>query len=57
MLAPAQPAPTIERLDGCDTLGTDVTEGLTRTFKELPPKYFYDARGSELFDRITALPE
>jgi L-histidine Nalpha-methyltransferase len=57
MLAPSRPAPTIERLDDCDTLVADVTEGLTSTPKELPPKYFYDSRGSELFDRITALPE
>ncbi len=35
----------------------EVRDGLTRTPKELSPKYFYDARGSELFDRITALPE
>jgi L-histidine Nalpha-methyltransferase len=57
MLAPSRPAPTIERLDDCDTLAMDVTLGLTREQKELPPKYFYDARGSELFDQITALPE
>jgi L-histidine N-alpha-methyltransferase len=39
-------------------LADDVREGLTRPgLKELPPKYFYDARGSELFDRITGLPE
>ncbi len=25
--------------------------------KEIPPKYFYDARGSDLFERVTALPE
>ena len=31
--------------------------GLTATPKTLPPKYFYDARGSELFDQITRLPE
>jgi len=42
---------------GPDTLAEDVREGLTRMPKELPPKYFYDARGSELFDRITTLPE
>ena len=35
----------------------DVRDGLTRSLKELPPKYFYDERGSELFDRITSLPE
>jgi L-histidine N-alpha-methyltransferase len=40
------------------SLADDVREGLTRPgLKELAPKYFYDARGSELFDRITALPE
>jgi L-histidine Nalpha-methyltransferase len=57
MEALAQPAPTIERLDDCDTMAIDVTLGLARDLKELPPKYFYDARGSELFDQITALPE
>ncbi len=35
----------------------DVLEGLSRPLKELSPKYFYDARGSELFERITALDE
>jgi L-histidine N-alpha-methyltransferase len=39
------------------TLAEDVREGLGRPLKELPPKYFYDARGSRLFDRITTLPE
>ena len=39
------------------TLAFDVLDGLTRPFKELPPKHFYDARGCELFDRITELPE
>ena len=34
-----------------------VREGLSCPFKELPPKYFYDERGSELFERITELPE
>jgi L-histidine N-alpha-methyltransferase len=38
-------------------LAFDVLDGLTRPFKELPPKHFYDARGSELFDQITGLPE
>jgi L-histidine N-alpha-methyltransferase len=40
-----------------DELRTDVRAGLTATPKTLPPKYFYDARGSELFDEITRLPE
>ncbi|WP_433573093.1 L-histidine N(alpha)-methyltransferase [Streptomyces sp. CA-251247] len=35
----------------------DVLNGLTRTPKTLPPKWFYDARGSELFEEITRLPE
>ncbi|MEV6538755.1 L-histidine N(alpha)-methyltransferase [Streptomyces sp. NPDC051665] len=38
-------------------LRTDVLEGLTSTPKTLPPKWFYDAHGSELFERITELPE
>ncbi len=33
------------------TLADDVLDGLTQPFKELPPKHFYDARGSELFER------
>src|SRR4051794_12522337 len=39
------------------SLPTDVREGLGSEQKTLPPKYFYDARGSELFERITELPE
>jgi L-histidine Nalpha-methyltransferase len=38
-------------------LAADVRSGLTATPKSLPPKWFYDERGSELFDRITRLPE
>ncbi|OSP40321.1 L-histidine N(alpha)-methyltransferase [Streptomyces sp. 13-12-16] len=38
-------------------LRADVREGLTGSPKTLPPKWFYDARGSELFEEITALPE
>ncbi|MBW8738065.1 MAG: L-histidine N(alpha)-methyltransferase [Streptomyces turgidiscabies] len=38
-------------------LRADVLHGLTRTPKTLPPKWFYDALGSELFDEITELPE
>ncbi|MFI7369142.1 L-histidine N(alpha)-methyltransferase [Actinoplanes sp. NPDC049668] len=38
-------------------LRTDVATGLTATPKWLPPKWFYDARGSELFEDITRLPE
>ena len=39
------------------SLAEDVLDGLTRPFKELPPKHFYDARGAELFDHICELPE
>jgi len=35
----------------------DVRQGLTKSPKELSPKYFYDERGSELFEEITQLPE
>jgi L-histidine N-alpha-methyltransferase len=38
-------------------LRADVADGLTRDPKELPPKWFYDAHGSELFEEITRLPE
>ena len=39
------------------SLADDVRRGLSRYPRELPPKYFYDARGSELFEQITELPE
>jgi L-histidine N-alpha-methyltransferase len=35
----------------------EVAEGLALPQKELPPKFFYDQRGSELFETITRLPE
>ncbi len=35
----------------------EVTAGLSRPLKELPPKYFYDERGAELFEAICELPE
>ncbi|WP_422744119.1 L-histidine N(alpha)-methyltransferase [Mycobacterium sp. WMMD1722] len=38
-------------------LRRDVREGLVGTPKSLPPKWFYDSVGSDLFDRITRLPE
>lgn len=38
-------------------LAEDVREGLSAPFKEIPPKYFYDERGSRLFEAITELPE
>jgi L-histidine Nalpha-methyltransferase len=48
---------TIERGEASESLVEDVRAGLTRSLKELPPKYFYDERGLLLFDRITSLPE
>ena len=39
------------------SLAEDVLDGLTRPFKELPPKHFYDEHGAELFDRICEQPE
>jgi L-histidine Nalpha-methyltransferase len=53
--------PTIEVHLGEDhaakALRHDVRTGLSATPKWLPPKWFYDARGSELFEQITRLPE
>jgi L-histidine Nalpha-methyltransferase len=40
-----------------ESLRADALAGLTSTPKELPPKWFYDERGSELFEEITRLPE
>ena len=40
-----------------DALRADVTAGLTAAPKTLPPKWFYDERGSVLFEQITRLPE
>lgn len=38
-------------------MAADVRIGLTKPFKELSPRYFYDERGSELFEAITKEPE
>ena len=62
--ASAAPPPQALRLDrhltGDDArsaLERDVRAGLTAEPKSLPPKWFYDAQGSVLFDQITRLPE
>ncbi|MFE9693556.1 L-histidine N(alpha)-methyltransferase [Micromonospora sp. NPDC005806] len=47
----------LEEQDLERSLREDVRIGLTATPKWLPPKWFYDARGSELFEEITRLPE
>jgi dimethylhistidine N-methyltransferase len=49
---PAIASPSEER-----SFAEDVIFGLASTPKSLPCKYFYDARGSALFDRITELDE
>jgi dimethylhistidine N-methyltransferase len=66
------PDPTIATSEGAERLfvenllraqpdleipGWDVIEGLSQTPKTLPPKYFYDDRGSQLFEQICELPE
>jgi L-histidine N-alpha-methyltransferase len=59
-----QPMTTTIRVDvhlepdaASTALAADVRAGLGATPKTLPPKWFYDDRGSELFDAITRLPE
>src|SRR6476660_9582553 len=47
----------IEPTDLVAALRADAFRGLTSNPKELPPKWFYDDRGSQLFDEITRLPE
>ena len=47
----------LEPDDAARALEADVCAGLTASPKTLPPKWFYDDRGSELFDRITRLGE
>lgn len=43
--------------DAAATMVRDVRAGLCAYPKELAPKYFYDERGSLLFEQITELPE
>ena len=58
-------SPVSERLSVCNLIsrhdpsetGKDVIAGLLAKQKSLPPKYFYDQRGSELFEQICELPE
>jgi L-histidine Nalpha-methyltransferase len=63
---PAGPGPAGDRAAGpahrrageeAAQLRADARAGLSATPKWLPPKWFYDARGSELFEEITRLPE
>ena len=43
--------------DNREETGREIIAGLTRPQKRLPSKYFYDAHGSWLFERICDLPE
>jgi len=46
-----------ESYEAVENDGEDVMAELTRNPNCLPPKHFYDARGSELFEKICELPE
>jgi dimethylhistidine N-methyltransferase len=48
-----KPEPSLQPSDFLD----DVLKGLARTPRYVPPRWFYDTRGSELFELITQLPE
>lgn len=47
----------LERDSALDEFRRDLRDGLRRTPRAIPSKYFYDARGSELFERICTCPE
>ena len=57
----APPTPQVDVLytpaERAEALRRDVSEGLTAAPKHLSPQWFYDERGSQLFDAITRLPE
>jgi dimethylhistidine N-methyltransferase len=50
-------APHYEPIESGSPFANDVIAGLTARPKRLPPKYFYDQAGAQLFEQITALPE
>ena len=50
-------APLLDLRPDAGSFLEDVRAGLARSPKSLPPKYFYDERGSALFDAICDLPE
>jgi L-histidine Nalpha-methyltransferase len=47
----------LQKLDENSDDGADVIRGLTQSLKTLPPRYFYDAKGSLLFEQICQLSE
>jgi dimethylhistidine N-methyltransferase len=57
MVAAARSPRIQPQSDETSAFEADVLAGLSASPKRLPPKYFYDATGSQLFERITELPE
>jgi L-histidine Nalpha-methyltransferase len=57
MVAAARSPRVQPQSDETSAFEADVLAGLSASPKRLPPKYFYDATGSQLFERITELPE
>jgi len=57
MVAITQTAFRYESIETGSPFAQDVIAGLTARPKRLPPKYFYDEAGAQLFEQITALPE
>jgi dimethylhistidine N-methyltransferase len=50
--------PAVEALpDSAHSFATELIDGLSRSPRQLSPKWFYDERGSQLFERICDLPE
>lgn len=56
-LVSTEPLPLIDLCPETDTFLDEVLDGLRQTPKRLSPKFFYDARGSQLFDHICRLDE
>ncbi|MFL6821922.1 MAG: L-histidine N(alpha)-methyltransferase [Xanthobacteraceae bacterium] len=57
MAAPIEAAVRYDVAEAASSFARDVIAGLTGRPKRLPPKYFYDETGAQLFEQITALPE
>ncbi len=51
------PFELFDRQPPLPTMSSEILTGLGEEQKRIPPKYFYDAAGSKLFDAITELPE
>ena len=57
MVAVARSRRSLTEREDLPPFAADVLEGLGAVPKRIPAKYFYDIHGSELFERITTLPE